>query len=258
MKAYMISEQNITIFFNDQIYTMSEADPNFDKVGNLLKLGDYESATAEIDKISKLQKHFGEQLQLENNALLIDGMEVPISLVNRLEQMRLDGFDIKPMKRFIGNLLKNPAHHAIEELLGFLEKSDLPITDDGCFLAYKRVRDNYTDVHSGKINNAVGCVVSMPRYQVDDDRHQTCSVGLHFASLNYLAHFNGPRLLLLKINPADVVSIPADYHDSKGRCCRYEVIKELPMPEHFNTLQDSWESVWFSEAEDDLINDENE
>ena len=35
------------------------------------------------------------------------------------------------------------------------------------------------------------------------------------------------RTMILKINPADVVSIPTDYNNSKGRTCRYEVIGEL-------------------------------
>ena len=33
--------------------------------------------------------------------------------------------------------------------------------------------------------------------------------------------------MVLKINPADVVSIPTDYNDAKGRACRYEVIDEI-------------------------------
>ena len=34
--------------------------------------------------------------------------------------------------------------------------------------------------------------------------------------------------MVLKINPRDVVSIPNDYNNQKGRCCRYEVIDEVP------------------------------
>jgi hypothetical protein len=33
--------------------------------------------------------------------------------------------------------------------------------------------------------------------------------------------------MILKISPADVVSIPTDYNNSKGRTCKYEVIGEL-------------------------------
>ena len=67
----------------------------------------------------------------------------------------------------------------------------------------------------------------MERNAVDDDKDRTCSAGLHFCSKDYLNHFGGERIMILKINPRDVVSIPSDYNDSKGRACRYEVIGEL-------------------------------
>jgi hypothetical protein len=42
-----------------------------------------------------------------------------------------------------------------------------------------------------------------------------------------LSHFGGERTVIVKINPRDVVSIPTDYNEAKGRACRYEVIGEL-------------------------------
>jgi hypothetical protein len=33
--------------------------------------------------------------------------------------------------------------------------------------------------------------------------------------------------VIVKINPRDVVSIPTDYNNAKGRACRYEVIGEV-------------------------------
>lgn len=251
MQAHMISEQNITVFFNDKIYTLNYTDPHFNDVANQLRQGNYADAVAEIDKATALTKHFGADLQIQHGTLAIDGITLPDCLAKRLAKMRDEGYDLKPMKAFMANLMKNPTHHAIKELLDFLENSDLPITDDGHFLAYKRVNANYKDVYSNSIDNSVGQEVSMPRGAVDDNRNSTCSHGLHFASLNYLQHFSGPRLMLLKINPADVVSIPADYNDSKGRCCRYQVIKELPMPAHFTELKDTWSAVWGYDSDED-------
>jgi hypothetical protein len=108
-----------------------------------------------------------------------------------------------------------------------LEKCNLPITPDGHFLAYKKVRENYKDVHSGTMDNSVGQVVEMERHEVNDNKDQTCSTGLHFCSQSYLTSFGGERIVIVKINPRDVVSIPSDYNDAKGRACRYEVIGEL-------------------------------
>jgi hypothetical protein len=70
-------------------------------------------------------------------------------------------------------------------------------------------------------------VVSMERNLVDDDQNRTCSTGLHFCSQDYLRSFGGERIVILKINPRDVVSIPNDYNDSKGRCARYEIVDEI-------------------------------
>ena len=125
--------------------------------------------------------------------------------------------------------MNNPSKRAVTELYGFLEKNSLPITPDGHFLAYKKVRKDFLDIHSGTMSNAVGTVVEMERNMVDDDQNRTCSTGLHFCSQEYLAHFGDgtSRTVILKINPADVVSIPNDYNNSKGRACRYEVIGEL-------------------------------
>jgi hypothetical protein len=70
----------------------------------------------------------------------------------------------------------------------------------------------------------------MPREQVDKDRNNTCSVGLHFCSKDYLSSYGGAsgHTMIVKINPADVVSIPSDYDNTKGRTWKYEVVGEIP------------------------------
>ena len=43
----------------------------------------------------------------------------------------------------------------------------------------------------------------------------------------YGSRDRGNRLLAVKINPRDVVAIPTDYNNSKGRACQYHILKEL-------------------------------
>jgi hypothetical protein len=133
------------------------------------------------------------------------------------------------MVNFMHNLMKNPSKRSVDELYGFLEKNNLPLTPDGHFLAYKKVRRDFKDIHSGTMDNSPGTIVEMERNQVDDNKDQTCSTGLHFCGLSYLDHFGGSdsRVVIVKIDPADVVSIPSDYNGAKGRACRYEVIGEM-------------------------------
>jgi hypothetical protein len=72
----------------------------------------------------------------------------------------------------------------------------------------------------------------MNRQDVDDNCNNTCSTGLHFCSLNYLGSFgsSGDPVVILKIDPKDVVSIPVDYNNTKGRCCKYEVVGLYTQP----------------------------
>ena len=153
--------------------------------------------------------------------------------------------------------MANPSYRAVNELYGFLEKNNLPITPDGHFLAYKRVRDDYKDVYSGTMDNSIGKIVEMERNLVNDDKNQTCSSGLHFCSEGYLNHFGGDRTVIVKINPRDVVSIPTDYDNSKGRACRYEVIGEVGVKPTDETeftapVQNNANNAWVQQGHPDF------
>lgn len=230
MSAKIISDDTVTIFHHGSIITAHSSDPVFDSVIAALADENYELAMELLDKPAVISKFVDStKLQIKGYTVYYDGTPLPDGLTRRILKMREQGFNIAPMAQFAERLFNNPSERAIEELFGFLDVNELPITDDGCFMAYKRVRANFTDVHSGQFSNAVGNTVKMERKDVDDDANRTCSAGLHFCSLGYLKHFTGSKLVALKIDPADVVSIPIDYDNTKGRCCRYEVIEELPM-----------------------------
>jgi hypothetical protein len=166
-------------------------------------------------------------VSIKGETLYWDGEVFNGTLATRMVAMLTEGFTIEPLVKFMENLLENPSKRSVDELYGFLEKNNLPITPDGHFLAYKKVRIDYKDVYSGTMDNSPGQVVTMPRNKVDDDKDRTCSAGLHFCSEGYLRHFGGERTVIVKINPRDVVSIPSDYDNTKGRACQYEVVGEV-------------------------------
>jgi len=140
-----------------------------------------------------------------------------------------EGFPVDALCNFLCRLKQNPSKRAVDELYGVLENNDLPITPEGNFYAYKKVREDFKDIHSGTFDNSPASVCEMPRNEGNEDKDQTCSTGLHFCSLEYLPRFGrstGDRVMILEIDPADVVSIPSDYNNAKGRACRYTVIAE--------------------------------
>lgn len=221
------STANVTVFFDGQPHVVASGTPQYDLVRAAIAAGDLQAVRDAIHIRQSVVNLSHGNITLDGKTLMYDGRPLHGVLVDRILQVIKDAGDAGPLLAFLNNLMQNPSRRAVEELYTFLERCDLPITSDGYFLAYKRVRDDYRDCHSGTIDNSVGQYVSMPRNAVDEDQHRTCSVGLHFCSKGYLGSFGGERIMVLKINPADVVAIPVDYDFAKGRCWRYEVVGEL-------------------------------
>ena len=186
------------------------------------------------------------KVTIENGEVFYNNKAIHNSLTARIIDMARQGFDIGYMVKFLENLMKNPSFRAVNELYGFLESGSIPITENGTFLAYKKIRNNWTDIHSGTFDNSIGAVCEMPRNMVDEDSSRTCSAGLHVCSYDYLAHFsrdNDDRVVICEINPADVVSIPVDYNNTKMRVCKYTVIGEVEDYKESEILNNSFIST---------------
>jgi hypothetical protein len=228
VQGWQVQGTNITIVVRNQLHSIGKDHINYDAILEAVKTQTWDDIETLIDPVKSIQAFSQGRVEINGNGEFFwDGAPIHNALTTKMVDMLRDGFTIEPFVNFMTNLMENPSRRAVTELYSFLEKGELPITSDGHFLAYKKVRDDYLDVHSVTISNAVGQVVSMARNQVDDNPANTCSSGLHFCSKDYLQNFGGSRIMILKINPRDVVSIPADYNDTKGRTCRYEVIGEL-------------------------------
>ena len=224
---FIMQGNNVTVVIGNKPHTISKTHITYQKVVDAIKAGDWETVKNIIEPKKVVLEYGQGRVSIKGETLYWDGEVFNGTIAVRMINMLQEGFTIEPLVKFMENLLENPSKRSVDELYGFLEKNNLPITPDGHFLAYKRVRENYFDCHTGTMDNSIGKVVEMPRYKVDDDKDKTCSTGLHFCSEGYLKHFGGQRTVIVKINPRDVVSIPSDYDNTKGRACRYEVIGEV-------------------------------
>lgn len=224
---HIFNGNNLTAYLDGQPFTVSAGSAQYDLALEAIEAGDVDALRTALDmRKHVVSKSFG-KITLDGTTLLFGDRPLHGALVNRIITIVRDNGDASPLINFLNNLMANPSKRAVDELYGFLEKCDLPITDDGHFLAYKRVRDDYKDCHSGTLDNSVGQILEVDRNSVDDDAQRTCSFGLHFCSKSYLSSFAAGRTVVVKINPADVVAIPVDYNNAKGRTCRYEVVDEI-------------------------------
>lgn len=224
---FVIQGNNVTVVIGNKPHTISKTHVSYQKVVDAIKSGAWDVVKEIIDPKKVLLNYGQGHVSIQGDKLFWKGEEFNGALARRMITMLQDGFDVTPFVLFMENLFQNPSKRAVDELYGFLEKNDLPITPDGHFLAYKKVREDFKDVYSGTMDNSPGQVVEMERNHVDDNKDNTCSTGLHFCGMSYLSCFGGHRTVIVKVNPRDVVSIPSDYNGAKGRACRYEVVGEL-------------------------------
>lgn len=201
------------------------------------------------------------RLSVNSTGVTYNGNPIHTVDAERVMSFLRDGLPYKPIANYIARKMKNPSARAIKEMYNFLEHKGMPLTPAGTFIAYKGVLENLYSVRGntetvvlqgkvdkeGKILNAIGETIEVERSSVDDDYKQGCSFGLHVGSLAYAVGW-GKRVILVEVDPADVVSVPDDSNCQKLRCCKYKVIGEYtgPLPDTYTDEFDTEDDVCHS------------
>lgn len=240
---YILNNSGFVFFFKGRPKNVPKGSVQYAKILKAFDLpaDKQDSAICDILDGDKLAVKEAEQAGFSfEGGVKIDGELLPDVLARKIESLKKEGLPITLFLNFWRNLKLNPSSSSVRELYDFLAYDELPITEDGYFLAYKGVQKNGYSVmgntstivlqgktdKNGHILNEVGSTIEVQRNCVDDNRENTCSFGVHAGSLDYASGW-GARTLVVKINPKDVVSVPKDHNCQKLRCCGYEVIAEL-------------------------------
>lgn len=215
------------------VYSLTKTNKYFNKIVRAIKANDSEEAVR-LFKLSDVVETLKDKANVEykNGNVYVNGEVLHNTIAVRVAVFAENGLPIQPILNFIANLQENPSFNSRTQLYTFLEHMDIVLTDDGCFLAYKSVRNDYMDKYSGNFSNKVGSVLEMKRTEVDDNTNNHCSKGFHVGSLKYSGpggwyHSPNDRVMIVKVNPRDAVSVPSDHSCQKLRVCRYEVLAEF-------------------------------
>lgn len=186
----------------------------------------------------------------EGNFAMRDGFlyygdeQVAIQPTERIVGMIKSGHDHKPMLAYLDNLYRNVSNRAVYESYNWCSHKGLPITEDGMMIGYKGVaiyhgpditdkngrtltEGDMVDKFTGQsFRNNVGDDCSMNRRQVSDDCGKGCAAGLHVGTYDYANDWAGSSgvVVLVKFNPADIVSVPTDCDHQKMRVSDYTVL----------------------------------
>lgn len=274
MIPHIITPTSITVVIDNVHRCIDKSHVNFVRLEralrelNLLMKGteEYDDFVDNIRDLVDIRRFVARvtegRVQISDDTVMFDGKKVHGVIADNLLRLLNDGMDVRPLARFLERVSRNPIISARDEIYLFLESGNMVLTDDGCFLAFKKVKADYasshTDKNLNKVYNHVGTVVSMPIDECDTNRNETCSSGLHFCSFQYLPNFGvggESKVVVLKIAPEDVVAIPNDYNNSKGRAWKYAVIGEVPESECAHVFSNvsvvTSYGVYVSDAHDD-------
>jgi hypothetical protein len=222
---YIILPQSLILNHAGKTTTINKADGRYDQVIQKIKEGKLD----EIIPLLSIADSLSERgFQVVDGIVHVDGDALPESLSARVLDFFNNNLPFEPLLKFWAKLKNNPSFNSRQMLFKFLEHNGHPITTEGNFIAYRAVRNDFLDKHTGKMDNSVGNVVEIDRSKVDDNPNNTCSHGLHVATMSYAQTFGSgdDKLLDVEVSPADVVAVPTDYNGTKMRVCRFKVVAE--------------------------------
>ena len=234
---YIITNNSITVVFDGISHTLNDGHLNYAAIRKAIIDRQFDKIPALVDIPKAINRYSYGNIKIENGAIKYAGQPVHNYICDKIFSFMKEGLPFEPLVAFLDKLMKNPSKRAVNELYSFLEHKAMPITPNGNFLAYKSVDSNWRDHHTGTFDNSIGNTLEMNRNAVCDDTDVGCSFGFHAGSLEYARSFGGGaiRLLIVEIDPSDVVSIPKDSNCQKLRTCKYKVTAEYAqkLPDHY-------------------------
>ena len=229
---YFDDGKALTVYFkNGDAGVWNKDNPNYERVKKLAK----EENWIEIELLHNQPKAIvegevevtteGVKLKTKGSKskVKLDDNDTLVKFIKLLKKKGVIDTRIDEIKPFLIKMFENTYIDAVTEIYDFCTQMDFEITKDGNFLAYKNVNEDLSSKwDNGQTKHVIGEYTEVEEFCTD--RNQTCSKGLHFCSKGYLSSYGGAKTIVVEIDPRDVVSIPLDYHNMKGRCRRYKTI----------------------------------
>lgn len=244
--------QNLAVFAAGQLVVMDSTNPNFadalaaangsrplpvEQLLDLFSLSN--SVRAAFERVT-------DRVVIDRGVVYLDGEPVEGAITNQIVRLFNERAPLLPLVRFLENIDDNPSYNSRTQAYEWFRNHDITITENGDVIAYKGVYSDgeggYRSGHTGTayvngrrfertyIPNAVGDVVEMERRDVADDPSAACGAGLHVGTYDYACSYAQGAMLKVRVNPADIVSVPHDAAGQKIRVARYEVLDIITAP----------------------------
>jgi hypothetical protein len=209
-----------------------------------VKVADEESFLELLEVGTVIENWSEGNFEFRDGFLYYEDEQVASQPTERIIGLMKQGWDHKPMLAYLDRLYRNVSNRAVMESYNWCSHKGIPITPEGYLVGYKGVKvyrgENTTD-KMGRIltegdlvdrwtgdsfrNNTMD-ECSMNRRKVSDNCNEGCASGLHVGTYEYADGWagNDGKVILVRFDPADIVSVPTDCEFSKMRVSSYTVI----------------------------------
>jgi len=225
--SYTLTNDSLTIILDGKTFSLRRGAKNYDAARKAIIEEKWDALPSILSPGLAITKWLGGGWDFVEHFITFEGEKVDQKLNDRMLAMAEDGSSPKGWMMFWERLQANPSWRSVNQLYAFLTHEGIPIDEaDGHILAYKAVRRDYKDFHSGKFDNSPGVTNKMSRNKISDDPNVACHVGFHVGAIGYASTFGSSdrRIVICKVDPADVVCVPYDASAMKVRVCKYTII----------------------------------
>lgn len=240
MKLPVIYKKNsfITVVIGKKPITLISSDINFDSAVNAYKAQNWAELELIIDRPKLIERYSDGDIKVFDGEVTFKGTPVHNYVATKIQEFLNDEFDITVLVKFLNSLMNNPNPNVQSSLFQFLESNNLPLTEDGGFLAYKLTTNDCKPIYhdDGATVYAVGKTMEMDKDKVfgNKDRSDCGGEGYYFGNKTY---WNGcfdeenrytgdGRMFIVKLMPEWVGNIPDSDAGKKGRAYKMIVLDE--------------------------------
>lgn len=221
----------LTISSGDNVKTIQSDNKDYKNLVDMYKNENFSGLEDYLNGIKPLveNNYKNSGFTVQENVVFINGEPLPTALSNRIVNHANEKLPIDRFLKFWNKLSQNPSATAVRSLYEFMERNNLPLTEDGDLICWKAVRSDWTDKHTGKIKHEIGVPQIEHRRNVDDDVRKDCSFGRHVGSISYVKNFTSfdDHIIECVVNPKNVVSVPEEGRANKIRVCEFLPFKEV-------------------------------
>ena len=238
------NDNHWTVVLGGQPHQFDHTHPEYNGLCECVMAGDADEFVNLINTGTVIENWSEGNFEFRDGFLYYEDEQVANQPTERIINMIKNSWDYKPMLAYLDRLYQNVSNRAVQESYNWCSHKGLPISDDGMLIGYKGVSlysgedrfdklgrpltgGDHVDKYTGtSFRNNIGDECSMNRRGVSDNCNDGCASGLHVGTYEYAENWAGTNgvVILVKFDPADIVSVPTDCQYSKMRVSKYTVV----------------------------------